>query len=55
MFHLPYVPFGEIHQYLVEFAVVVATGISVYQFLSSKLHKPKPRARRPRAPRGQQK
>jgi len=55
MFHLPYVPFGEIHEYLVEFAIVAATAISVYQFLSSKLHKPKSRTRRSRTSRTQQK
>lgn len=45
MFHLPHILFAEIHQYLVEFAVVAATGISVYQFLSSKLKQPKSRTR----------
>jgi len=48
MFHLPYIPFGEIHKYMVEFAIVAATGISIYQFLRSKLHPPKLRSRRVR-------
>ena len=51
MFYLPHVPFAEIHQYLVEIAVIAATGISVYEFLSFKLHKPKPRPRRTRGTR----
>jgi hypothetical protein len=37
MFHLPAVPFAEIDEYLVRFAVVAATSISIYQFLRYKL------------------
>jgi hypothetical protein len=41
MFHLPHIPFVEIHEFLIEIAVTVATGISVYEFLHSKLRRNK--------------
>jgi hypothetical protein len=52
MFHLPAIPFAEIEQYLVGFAVLAATCISVYEFVRFKLdnsgNRSKPKGHRKR-------